>query len=262
MKKILFLTVIAAGFGLLQSCERETPTIPYDKNNNTADTIAKLSLKFNPVFGGQALTFGGMDFTKPDGEKMQFDQFKILLSDFQLIRPDNSKVKLGDGFVYADFKARVITTPHVNMPAGDYKGVSFVIGLDSATNHGDPAVWPAEHPLNPIHNGLHWGWAGGYIFSMLDGNYVPAAGGNSRAFSFHMATMRYIRRYTLDGNFTITKRKHTLNVQVDALEYFKNPHAISFVRDGGMSHSTGSEIGLMDRIFTNMEDFATLKNLE
>ena len=48
---------------------------------------------------------------------------------------------------------------------------------------------------------------------MVDGNYVPAAGGNSRAFSFHMATMRYIRRYTLDGNFTITKRKHTLNAR-------------------------------------------------
>lgn len=54
------------------------------------------------------------------------------------------------------------------------EGVAFNIGVDSATNHADPALWPASHPLSFQSPSMHWGWASGYRFlaieGLLDGN--------------------------------------------------------------------------------------------
>jgi hypothetical protein len=257
MKKTIHLLMFALLLPLFHACKPGGEPEPEPDTNNKA----MLRLNFNALFGTTPLTFGTMDFAKPDGEQMQFDQFKLLMSEFALIKADNTRVPYGDGYVYVDFKSGRIQSPFAEIPEGDYKGISFVVGLDSATNHGDPSIWPMDHALSPVENGLHWGWAGGYIFSMLDGNYMRSGATTPSAFSFHMATMRYVRTYTIDHNFSISAKKHTMHIDVNALEYFTNPHSINFVNDGAMSHSTGSERGLMDKIFSNMENFAAVKGV-
>jgi len=253
MKSIYSLGVVAALL-TLSSCEPENPTAPAD--------ASKLTLRFEGVFGSKPLSFGNPDFVKADGETLIFDQFKLLFSNASLIREDGSRLKLGDGYAYADFKAGATSTPYFEVPIGSYKGISLTVGLDSATNHGDPAQWPADHPLSPLNNGMHWGWAGGYIFSMVDGNYIPKNSTQKSAFSFHMATMRYVRTIDLLFPFTKVPGNHSLVVRTDAEEYFKNPYAINFVKDGSFSHSTGAEVSLMDKLFTNMEDIFTNVTLE
>ena len=51
-----------------------------------------------------------------------------------------------------------------NVPPGSYQQVAFAVGLNEKTNYADPSQWPADHPLNPLINDLHWSWQGGYVF--------------------------------------------------------------------------------------------------
>ena len=50
------------------------------------------------------------------------------------------------------------------VPAGDYVGLSFNIGVPDALNHIDAAT--AEAPLNDT--GMWWSWTGGYKFLKID----------------------------------------------------------------------------------------------
>ncbi len=49
------------------------------------------------------------------------------------------------------------------------EGIAFNIGIDSVTNHGDPALWSADHPLSFQSPSMHWGWASGYRFLAIEG---------------------------------------------------------------------------------------------
>lgn len=49
------------------------------------------------------------------------------------------------------------------------EGISFHIGVDSARNHLDLALYPVTHPLGPKSPSMHWGWASGYRFVAIEG---------------------------------------------------------------------------------------------
>lgn len=62
----------------------------------------------------------------------------------------------------------------INQKLGDFNigtldSISFNIGIDTTLNHGDPTLWPADHPLAPKDPDMHWGWAAGYKFVVLEG---------------------------------------------------------------------------------------------
>ncbi|MFN7861927.1 MAG: MbnP family copper-binding protein, partial [Curvibacter sp.] len=59
------------------------------------------------------------------------------------------------------------------VPAGDYQGVQFTVGVPFALNHADPTVAPA--PLN--NTAMFWNWQGGYKFIKFD----TASSGQTRA---------------------------------------------------------------------------------
>lgn len=66
-----------------------------------------------------------------------------------------------------------------NFPVTDLEQIEFWIGVDSAHNHLDPAMYPANHPLALHVPSMHWGWAGGYRYIALEGyaghtpSYLP-----------------------------------------------------------------------------------------
>jgi hypothetical protein len=81
-----------------------------------------------------------------------------------------------------------------NVPSGTYKRIAFTVGLNEKVNYGDPSQWPADHPLNPLVNALHWSWQGGYVFFALEGHYDGDAG-----FSLHLAKPPNQTPVTIEG---------------------------------------------------------------
>lgn len=49
------------------------------------------------------------------------------------------------------------------------EAISFGIGVDTAKNHADPSIYSAGHALGHHSPSMHWGWAAGYRFAVLEG---------------------------------------------------------------------------------------------
>lgn len=74
-------------------------------------------------------------------------------------------------------------------PTGPIAALRFTVGLPKDLNHSDPAAYPAQHPLNPVFNNLHWSWAGGYVFLALEGTTTQVGAGKPTrsGFVYHLA---------------------------------------------------------------------------
>lgn len=255
------MAIAALSVAMVSSCKPEEP------NNGGGDTTPAekgLVVKWNGVFNGTALEYKTGEYTRGNGEIMRVSNWAMILSKVELVRNDDSRVTLGDGYVYVDFVGGKNTNTYATIPAGDYKGISFKLGLDSAINHGDPAVWPAEHPLNGSYTGLHWGWAGGYIFQAIDGNWKASASASTwNGISLHTAGDKFTQTVFVPFNFTLTENRKTMVIEANVEEYFKNPILINFKTDGSFSHSVGSkEVLLMNSILNNMGDVFTVKEVK
>lgn len=212
-------------------------------------------LDFHPMFDGQEIEFSKMQYTKPNGEVLSITNWGMILAHLSLIKEDSSLVQLGDGYQYIGFTVGKTKYTYADAPAGKYIGIQFQLGPDQAINHADPTQWPATHPLNANYTGLHWGWAGGYIFQALDGQFKDnAAASQIKNLSFHTASDAMVRTFIMPLSFTIEpgKRK-TARIEFWADEYFKDPNEIH-LKTTPISHTEGSaEVAIMNKIMENAQ---------
>jgi hypothetical protein len=249
---VLALSVMAFSF---QSCEENPPVVPPTTNDKPA-----VELNFAALWNGQPLTFlsGWFEQPSPQKEYIQFFNFGMIISKLRLVKEDGTEVLLGDGYQWIDFKKQR-TKFNYEVPVGKYKAVRFMLGLDSAVNHGDPNQWGAEHPLNGNLTGMHWGWAGGYIFQAIDGNYKDSLTDKyTKGMSFHTATDVMVREFEVPvGNvlgaatFEV-KDKATTPVQFN---YHINRYYQGIeLKKGSVSHSEGvKETALMQKLLENLK---------
>ena len=109
------------------------------------------------------------------GQTVRLTRFAAIVAGVVLMRAEGGTVQLDGQYGFLDAESGRLALTLRNVPDGDYHGLEFQLGLPAAVNHGDPGQWPAGHPLNPIVNGLHWGWAGGYVFAAIEGRWHAAA---------------------------------------------------------------------------------------
>jgi hypothetical protein len=100
------------------------------------------------------------------------DDFKLLrleyyLSKFKIVHDGGMETSVSE---YALIGAGAMATVHLGTHnITSVEAIKFYIGVDSATNHLDPATYPASHPLSPQLPSMHWGWSSGYRFAALEG---------------------------------------------------------------------------------------------
>lgn len=130
---------------------------------------ASLELNIAPKFSGVPIQPNSLRYETSAKETFSITRVSYLLGGFALQRVDGSWLELTNQVAWFDLERNRNATSLGNVPAGDYRGVHFHVGLDPIVNHADPAQFAADHPLNPNLNGLHWSWQGGYIFMALEG---------------------------------------------------------------------------------------------
>jgi cytochrome c peroxidase len=138
-----------------------------------------------PRFNATALVFDKPAQTNTAGQEFSVTRLDFLWSDFALHRNGGTWlqttnwqacIKLGENHPEATVDG---------LEPGNYDRIRFHVGLTPALNHSDPALYPPGHPLNPILDGLHWGWAGGYVFFALEGLWRDERS-QWRGYSFHL----------------------------------------------------------------------------
>ena len=208
----------------------------------------ELTVQFSHNFNGKDFAYDVFDYTNEAGNIINFTTIRYLISDIELVKADGSILKMEDKFAYINPKEGYNDFVLNEVPKGDYKGLNFVIGLDSISNHSNPNLYEPDHPLNPLINNMHWSWAGGYIFLSLEGHYQMQGNPGSKGFSYHIGLLENRMPIQTSEVFTLDKAK-TLQIEMMMEECFRNPNMID-IDKGNVTHST-SDGGLATNIKNN-----------
>ena len=168
-------------------------------------------------------------------ETISISRLSYLISQPSLQREDNTWYELPEQFAWIDLSSRRTSFALTDVPSGFYKAIRFSIGVPSETNHKDPSTHPANHPLNPNLNNLHWTWSGSYIFLALEGHYRVIKK-ETKGFVFHLANDQNFSRIQLAANFNM-ETKTAIGLSFNLKKLLTQPRPISFQKDGNSTHS-------------------------
>jgi len=146
----------------------------------------RLDVSLDALFGDRPLAFDTLAFETGEGRRISITRCDLLLSKAALRRADGEWIGAGSWAAYVSLRDGRSSFSLNGIPEGKYTALRFNIGVPPETNAGDPAKFPAGHPLNPAVNGMHWGWQGGYIFAAIEGRWRDGDGTLS-GFSYHIA---------------------------------------------------------------------------
>jgi len=178
----------------------------------------------------------------------------FLLSGLALQKKDGTWLESRDWFAYLSAATGRMTAEGTGIPEGEYKAIRFRIGVDETVNEADPNHYAADHALNPLVNGLHWGWMGGYIFLALEGHFP--AGGKDNGFSYHIANAPQLMTVVLPVAFH-GGRPLTLALDFDVPQAFAG---IDFDKNSTSTHSReGDELAV--KLKTNIEHAFRLRSM-
>jgi hypothetical protein len=192
---------------------------------------AEVSIHFHSKLGAADFAYD-TDALNWDGRKVRFTRAQFYMSKVSL-----GTQAFGDKYflVNPDVEHYVLG----NIAAGHHHDLVFNVGVDSASNHLDPATWPSNHALssnNPDH--FHWGWDPGYIFIALEGLVDTTADKSGEAnapFIFHIGMDNLLTQVELmahadvEGNTMVT-------VEIDWLKFFTNID----MRTDNFTHTMGN----------------------
>ncbi|MFZ1705376.1 MAG: MbnP family protein [Saprospiraceae bacterium] len=127
--------------------------------------------------------------------------------------------------------------------------IDFMFGIDSTTNHSDPALYPIGHPLGPRFPTMHWGWAAGYRFIAVEGKTGPA---NNQEMQLHALGNQYHKPFSFDVSPSKEGDITTIKLVADYTQLF---YDIS-IKQGVIVHGTDKEIvylvkNVLERVFSS-----------
>ena len=151
-----------------------------------AGSDSRLTLVIHHLYNGKPLELAQPGLTTASGEKISVTRLAYLLSEPSLKPADDETWLINRtwfGFNDAAKGDGVSVLP--GLAARRFETLRFCIGPDAVTDHADPSGYSPQHPLNPLVNGLHWGWTAGYVYLAVEG--MLSAKSDAAGFSYHIA---------------------------------------------------------------------------
>ncbi len=174
----LFLAMLlTASAALLSGCKHDADSQP---------PTGSVAFELKNMVGQQALALDGTAYTTADGETFTVSTFEYYVSNIKLTKSDGTTYAAPNEYhLINTAKPGSSNFTVSNVPAGDYTGVSFVVGVDSTATKGDPLALPGD--LNPANN-MYWAWNTGHIFLKLEGTVTSTS--PNKAFTCHIGGYR------------------------------------------------------------------------
>lgn len=248
--KIIFTLLTGTLLFFISSCNQEDP-----KPDALPKTKGILTLQFSNTFDGSSLTKNSATYyTNAAGNEFNVSTFRYYISNVELTKLDGSKVfypvyKLIDAF---DESTQTITL--LEVPNGDYKAISYFIGIDSTRNHSGPQ----EGDLSAT-TGMLWTWASGYLFLKLEGFYKN--GTSQTSFRYHIGTDELLNKVTSPINYSIHGNQKNAFLVCNLAEFFKNPTTFDIKLDDDIQ-SFPNEKKEASELAANMADMITVLKIE
>lgn len=240
------------------------------KKDEDDSTVGALEFKFEHRAGAEALVFN-KDYTLASGETARFTKVKYYLSNFVLVKDDGTEVVVPKDKSYFLLDHEIPSSLIFkvdSVPLGSYKGLKFIIGVDSAKSTAP--VNQRKGVLDEAGAGgdMYWTWNSGYIFIKVEGSTPQTP------FQFHIGgyggynpaapTINNIKQVNLtvpDQSAVVHSGQTShFHLFVDILEFFKNPNTIR-IEDNPYVHFTPGSTAIADN-YADMFRIEYVKNHE
>ncbi|MGC4014160.1 MAG: cytochrome c peroxidase [Luteolibacter sp.] len=183
-----------------------------------AEAQHRLDVEVMPRFGPAPLAFDTLGLETGTHTSVSMTRCDLLLSAAALQREDGGWIGMEKWVAYLGIREGRTRFALANVPEGKFTRLRFHIGLPSQANHGDPSLHAPRHPLNPLVNGMHWGWQGGYVFAALEGRW-RGADGTMGGYSYHLANDEHLMTVELPVALDLT-RDQSLRLTLDLQTVF------------------------------------------
>jgi hypothetical protein len=140
-------------------------------------------LQLEHVVNGQPMVLQTTAYQNSAGDTFNITVFKYYLSNISFTNSENKVVAGKNCFLVSEDSAASKKIA-LNLPAGHYKRISFMIGVDSLLN----CTGAKDGALDPIY-GMFWTWNTGYIMAKLEGT-SPSSKLPGRTIQFHIGGYR------------------------------------------------------------------------
>jgi hypothetical protein len=134
-------------------------------------------LRFDHRLDGKKYALN-QEATSPLGTKYKLTRLQYYISGIKITHDAGQELNLNNMYLFVDpskttskeFSLGTLTN------VTTVEKIEFAVGVDAASNHLDPASYPASHPLAPKNPTMHWGWTSGYRFIALEGKAARSNG--------------------------------------------------------------------------------------
>lgn len=259
-------------FGIILSslvfwgCPDDNPTIPEP---------GLFELNFRTTVSGQSFD-KEVVYENIQGRKYYLDRFDLYISNIILIDGEGNEELLSDVELFDMTEPGANKTDHgdgvfkaFQVDAGTYKGVRFSIGVPDSLNLLDPATYGENHPLSTFNN-MHWSWAAGYRFMVLEGKIDSSLTADGSAIAkplvYHTGLNSLYRtvEYALPEHSFIIGEKEELQfiIEIDLNRFFYTQTDTLDMVDQNITHTMpegSEEYQIAKTITDNMVNTALYK---
>jgi len=222
----LFLVILFFFFLNFFGCKKD------QSSQTVSSSTGSLTFNIYHVFGNAPLQFSTNYVTAANDTIRIQSQFAYYFSNIKLTKTDNTTFSPGNFFLVSytlNSQNPDSTTITINnVPQGDYKTLSFVIGVDSVHNHTVGQTGALDPSL-----GMCWFWNTGYIFYRLEGNFSSS----NTSFSIDLGGDANLMSYDLPATFSLADSK-AINLKMDIQKMFQGQYTYDLKVDAKDIHST------------------------
>jgi hypothetical protein len=245
----IFTFAVLAATTLFTACKKEETIDPNEKGT--------VLLEFDNVLGNQNLVLNSATYKNGNGDDYTVSMFNYFVSNVKLLKADGTEYAIPQEESYFLIKESDVASQKItlkNVPAGDYNGVKFIIGVDSLRNTMD--ISKRTGVLDPATGGagMYWSWNSGYIFVKMEGTSPQApidSASNSRKYRMH------IGGYGGISSKTINNIKETALKVADVAKVRANTTpTMHIVTDAAKVLSGGTNINLATNATTMFNPFS------
>ena len=215
MKGLFVLVVLAVTFCATQSFNCIRPG------------TGKVNVTLHHYVGSRLLELDTVNYQNDLGQSFTVTKFKYYIGKIHLMKAGGGAIMLKDYYLINEDEETSKMFTLSDVPAGQYTGISFLIGVDSADNCSGAQAGA----LDPV-NAMFWAWNTGYIFLKLEGK-SPVSKSSGRIFEYHIGGYKSpancVRRVSLSFTQPLTvsvNSTHELALKADAAEVLKTPNTI------------------------------------
>ena len=185
--KIIMKKIFIAAFAftaIFTSCKKDTATT---SEYNTAQKGA-ISVEFDNIVGSTDLQLKTGSYTNSSGETYKVTKLKYYVSNFKFTNTDGTvyTVPQDSSYFLIDENDANRHEAEMQIPEGEYKLVTFTVGVDSLRNTKDVTQRTGDLDVTGTASDMYWGWNSGYIFFKFEGTSTAVTGMMAPAFQIHI----------------------------------------------------------------------------